>query len=140
MSIQNVTHATYAMKAMFRFPAILLAALAPVFVPCVQAANEMQMTLNGQPAAVGDYRPDAITNLVLDNGLLKITFGHDARNDISATSVIKNGTELAHNLHGTVPRDTDGGRTFYHEYNASTGYLHARIVKIITNTPALVHF
>jgi hypothetical protein len=129
---------TRAMKLLFRFPAMLLVALAPVFVS--HAANEMHMTLNGQPAAVGDYSPDEITNLVLDNGLLKITFGHDVRNDISATSVIKNGTELAHNLHGTVPRDTDGGRTFYHEYNASQGYLHARIVKIIKNTPELVHF
>jgi hypothetical protein len=126
------------MKLPFRFAVVLFTAFAPVFIS--HAANEMHMTLNGQPAAVGDYSPDAITNLVLDNGLLKITFGHDVRNDISATSVIKNGTELAHNLHGTVPRDTDGGRTFYHEYNASTGYLHARIVKIITNTPGLVHF
>ena len=80
----------------------------------------MSMTLNGQPAVVGDYAPDEVTNLVLDNGLLKITFGQDYRNQISATSIIKNGTELAHNLHGTVPRDTDGGRTFYHDYNAST--------------------
>jgi hypothetical protein len=126
------------MKLMFRFAVVLFAAFSTVFIS--RAANEMQMTLNGRDAAPGDYSPDAITNLVLDNGLLKITFGHDVRNDISAISVIKNGTELAHNLHGTVPRDTDGGRTFYHEYNASTGYLHARIVKIITNTPAIVHF
>jgi hypothetical protein len=133
-----MTHAP--LKLMFRIPVILLVVLAPVFVSRVHAANEMHMTLNGQPAVVGDYSPDEITNLVLDNGLLKITFGHDARNDISATSVIKNGTELAHNLHGTVPRDTDGGRTFYHEYNASQGYLHARVVKIIQNTPGLVHF
>ena len=65
------------------------------------------MTLNGEPAKPGDYSPNDIKDLVLDNGLLKITFGHDARNDISATSVIKNGRELAHNLHGVVPRDTD---------------------------------
>ena len=126
------------MKLMFRFSAILLATLAPVFVS--HAANEMTMMLNGQPAAVGDYNPDEITNLVLDNGQLQITFGHDNRNDISATSVIKSGQELAHNLHGTVPRDTDGGRTFYHDYNASQGYMHARVVRIIKNTPDLVHF
>ena len=100
----------------------------------------MTMTLNGQPAAVGDYSPADIKDLILDNGLLKITFGHDVRNDISATSIIKNGQELAHNLHGTVPRDTDGGRTFYHDYNASQGYMHMRLVKIIKNTPDLVHF
>ena len=127
-----------AMKLILRFSLFLLAALASVIVS--RAANEMSMTLNGQPAVVGDYSPDEVTNLVLDNGLLKITFGQDYRNQISATSIIKNGTELAHNLHGTVPRDTDGGRTFYHDYNASTGYMHVRLVKIIANTPGLVHF
>jgi rhamnogalacturonan endolyase len=126
------------MKLMFRFSAVLLVALG--LVSRAQAANEVSMTLNGQPAAVGDYTPDQIKDLVLDNGLLKITFGHDTRNDISATSVIKNGHELAHNLHGTVPRDTDGGRTFYHDYNASKGYMHVHVVKIIQNTPDLVHF
>jgi len=125
------------MKLMFRLPAILLVALG--FVSRSQAANEVSMTLNGQPAVVGDYSPDQIKDLVLDNGLLKITFGHDTRNDISATSVLKNGQELAHNLHGTVPRDTDGGRTFYHDYNASKGYMHAHVVKIIQNTPEIVH-
>ena len=129
-----------AQKLSFRFPAILLLAIAPAFVSRVQAANEMTMMLNGQPAAVGDYSPADIKDLILDNGLLKITFGHDYRNDISATSIIKNGTELAHNLHGTVPRDTDGGRTFYHDYNASQGYMHTRLVKIVKNTSDLVHF
>jgi rhamnogalacturonan endolyase len=125
----------------FHFPAILLLAIAPAFVSSVQAAaGDMTMTLNGQPAAVGDYSPADIKDLILDNGLLKITFGHDVRNDISATSIIKNGQELAHNLHGTVPRDTDGGRTFYHDYNASQGYMHVRLVKIVKNTPDLVHF
>ena len=98
------------------------------------------MTLNGVPAQPGDYAPSAVTNLVLDNGLLQITFGPDARQDISATSVIKNGRELAHNLHGVEPRDTDAHRTFYHDYNASGGYMHARIVRIVKNTPDLVHF
>jgi rhamnogalacturonan endolyase len=130
-----------AKKLKLHFPAILLLAIAPAFVSRVQAAaGDMTMTLNGQPAAVGDYSPADIKDLVLDNGLLKITFGHDVRNDISATSIIKNGQELAHNLHGTVPRDTDGGRTFYHDYNASQGYMHTRLVKIIKNTPDLVHF
>jgi rhamnogalacturonan endolyase len=130
-----------AKKLKFHFHAILLLAIAPAFVPRVQAAaGDMTMTLNGQPAAVGDYSPADIKNLILDNGLLKITFGHDVRNDISATSIIKNGQELAHNLHGTVPRDTDGGRTFYHDYNASQGYMHVRVVKIVKNTPDLVHF
>jgi rhamnogalacturonan endolyase len=130
-----------AKKLKLHFPTVLLLAIAPAFVSCVQAAaGDMTMTLNGQPAVVGDYSPADIKDLILDNGLLKITFGHDVRNDISATSIIKNGQELAHNLHGTVPRDTDGGRTFYHDYNASQGYMHVRLVKIVKNTPDLVHF
>jgi len=124
------------MKLKFSFLAILLFAIAPV----AHGGNEMRMTLNGEAAVAGDYTPDKIQSLVLDNGLVKITFGHDTRDDISAISVIKNGRELAHNLHGTVPRDTDGGRTFYHDYNASKGYLHARVVRIIENTPELAHF
>jgi rhamnogalacturonan endolyase len=129
-----------AKRLTFRFPAILLFAIAPAFVSSIQAAGDVTMMLNDKPAEVGDYSPADIKDLVLDNGLLKITFGHDVRNDISATSIIKNGQELAHNLHGTVPRDTDGGRTFYHDYNASQGYMHARVVKIVKNTPDLVHF
>jgi rhamnogalacturonan endolyase len=128
------------MKSVFRSCAFLLMALAPLFLFQVRAADEVRMTLNGGPAKPGDYSPNDIKDLVLDNGLLKITFGHDTRNDISATSVIKNGQELAHNLHGVVPRDTDAGRSFYHDYNASGGYMHARIVRIVKNTPALVHF
>jgi rhamnogalacturonan endolyase len=128
------------MKFIFRFCACLLAALAPGCAHRVPGPPDVQMTLNGEPAKPGDYSPNEIKDLVLDNGLLKITFGHDARHDISATSVIKNGQELAHNLHGVVPRDTDAGRTFYHDYNASGGYLHARIVRIVKNTPDLVHF
>jgi len=130
----------YSMRFAFRFCAFLLTAFAPVFPSPVLAAQDVQMTLNGQPAKPGDYSPNDIQALILDNGLLKITFGPDARNDISATSVVKNGRELAHNLHGVEPRDTDAHRTFYHDYNASGGYLHARVVKIVKNTPGLVHF
>jgi rhamnogalacturonan endolyase len=128
------------MKLPFRFCAFSLMALAPFLPNRILAADEVRMTLNGEPAKPGDYSPNDVKDLVLDNGLLKITFGHDARNDISATSVVKNGQELAHNLHGVEPRDTDAHRTFYHDYNASGGYMHARIVRIVKNTPALVHF
>lgn len=130
----------FALKVMFRFFAMALTAIAPLLVGRVEAADDVTMMLNGKPAEVGDHTPDEIEELVLDNGLLKITFSHDYRSEISATSVIKNGQELAHNLHGTVPRDTDGQRSFYNDYNASTGYMHTRVVKIIKNTPDLVHF
>jgi len=135
---QLQTHCS--MRFALRFCALLLIASALLFPSRAPAANEAQMILNGEPAKPGDYSPNDVKDLVLDNGLLKITFGHDARQDISATSVIKNGRELAHNLHGVVPRDTDAQRTFYHDYNASGGYLHARVVRIVKNTPGLVHF
>jgi len=128
----------YTMRTVFH--ALLLAAFAAVLPSRALAAADVQMILNGQPAKPGDYSPADVKNLVLDNGLLKISFGPDARNDISATSVIKNGQELAHNLHGVEPRDTDAHRTFYHDYNASGGYMHTRVVRIVKNTPALVHF
>jgi rhamnogalacturonan endolyase len=128
------------MKSLLLFCSCLVVTLAPVFSCRILAADNVQMMLNGAPAKTGDYSPDDVKELVLDNGLLRITFAHDARHDISATSVIKSGQELAHNLHGVVPRDTDAGRTFYHDYNASGGYLHARIVRIVKNTPELVHF
>lgn len=126
------------LKRRIALPLSLLLAL--LACPAVRGANEMRMTLNGESAKVGDYSPDDIKDLVLDNGLLKITFGHDTRNDISATSLVKNGQELIHNLNGVMPRDTDAQRSFYHDYNASGGYMHTRVVKIVKNTPELVHF
>src|SRR5271165_7522524 len=127
-----------------KFPLRFLSVLSLLFVSAcasrVIGADNAQMTLNGESAKPGDYKPEDVQNLVLDNGVVKITFGHDARQDISATSVIKHGQELAHNLHGVVPRDTDAQRTFYHDYNASGGYLHVRVVRIVKNTPELVHF
>jgi Polysaccharide lyase family 4, domain III/Polysaccharide lyase family 4, domain II len=133
-----MTH--HPMKSIFRFSAILLVALAPVFASRVRAANEMTMTLNGEPAKPGDYARADVKELVLDNGLLKITFGPDARNQISATSLIKNGQELIHNLNGVQPRDTDAKRSFYHDWSASGGMMTVASVKIIKNTPDLVHF
>ena len=125
-------------------PAFLALLLALPFAAgsarAADAAPDVKMTVNGEPAKVGDYAPGDIPDLVLDNGILKITFGKDTRDDFSATSVIFKGQELAHNLHGVVPRDTDGTRTFYHDYNASGGYLHAQVIRIIKNSPDLVHF
>ena len=59
------------------------------------AADEVRMMVDGSPAEVGDFKPGDIKELVLDNGLLKITFGKDFNDDFSAISVMKNGTELA---------------------------------------------
>ncbi len=98
------------------------------------------MLLNNEPAKVGDYQPSDIKSLVLDNGLLKMTFGKDTLDDFSATSVIAYGQELAHNLNGVRPRDENAERTFYHDYSGSNGHLHARLIRIFENQPYRVHF
>ncbi|HVU39319.1 MAG TPA: polysaccharide lyase family protein [Opitutales bacterium] len=120
---------------MFTLTAALRAADAPAAKPA-----PITMTINGQPAKVGDYAPADIPNLVLDNGLLKITFGKDAIDDFSATSIIVKGQELAHNLNGIMPRDQNAQRTFYHDYSGSNGHLHARIIRVFENQPYRVHF
>ncbi len=127
-------------------PAFLALLLSLVFAaPAARAADAatvppVTMTLNGAPIKVGDYAPADIPSLVLDNGLLKITFGKDAIGDFSATSVIVKGTELAHNLNGIMPRDQNAQRTFYHDYSGSNGILRARIIRIFENQPYRVHF
>ncbi len=120
----------------------LLLSLAPMAAPAARAADAapVTMTVNGQPAKVGDYAPADISGLVLDNGLLKITFGIDAINDYSATSIIVKGQELAHNLNGIQPRDQNAKRTFYHDYAGSNGILRAKLIRIFENQPYRVHF
>ncbi|MEO6567916.1 MAG: rhamnogalacturonan lyase B N-terminal domain-containing protein, partial [Opitutaceae bacterium] len=99
----------------------------------------VQLTLNGVPAEAGDYKPRQIESLVLANGLLSITFGVDGNGDFSAISVMKNGRELAHNLHGVEPRDVDARRSFYLDTNAGRGHLEADTVRVVKNTPELAH-
>jgi rhamnogalacturonan endolyase len=106
----------------------------------VNAADDVRFTVNGESANVGDFKPTDIQSLVINNGLLKITFGKDATGDFSATSVIKNGQELAHNLHGVEPRDVDAHRSFYLDSNAGKGHLITSRISIIQNTPQLAHF
>jgi rhamnogalacturonan endolyase len=111
------------------------------FASSLRAADDdVKLTVNGQPAQVGDMKPAEIQSLVLENGLLKLTFGKDATGDFSATSVIKNGQELAHNLHGVEPRDVDAHRTFYLDSNAGRGHLVTDVVRILQNTPEIAHF
>src|SRR5262245_40672543 len=45
----------------------------------------VSLTIDGAPAKAGDYKPADIKALVLENGLLRITFGKDAVGDFSAT-------------------------------------------------------
>src|SRR5580698_9998902 len=83
----------------------------PLFLALIAfpLSARVEITLNGKPASPGDYKPAAVQELTLRNGLISITFGADG----SATSLIKNGQELAHNLNGIVPRDKDAHRTWY---------------------------
>jgi rhamnogalacturonan endolyase len=104
------------------------------------AEDGVRLLMNGTPATVGEYKCDDIHSLVMDNGLVAITFGKDALGDFSATSLTKNGQELLHNLHGVEPRDIDHARSFYMDYGASTGRLSATRIKIISVSPTLIHF
>ncbi len=103
-------------------------------------AGEVTLTLNGASAQPGDWKPADIQSLVLANGLLTLTFGKDANGDFSAISVVKDGRELAHNLHGVEPRDVDAHRTFYLDSGAGKDHLVVDTVCVIKNSPDLAHF
>ncbi len=96
---------------------------------------QVRLTLNGAPAAPGDYKPAGVQELTLANGLISITFGSDG----SATSLIKNGRELVHNLNGIVGRDPDRQRTWYIDYNAGRGRLVADTIRVVKATPEMAH-
>jgi rhamnogalacturonan endolyase len=104
------------------------------------AEGEVRLMVNGEAAKAGDLKPGEVRELVMDNGVLKLTFGKDVNGDFSATSVIAHGKELAHNLHGVEPRDVDAHRTFYLDSNAGRGHLQTDVVRILKNTPELAHF
>jgi rhamnogalacturonan endolyase len=99
------------------------------------ADGDVKITLNGNPAQPGDYKPAHVNALVLDNGLLSITFGPDG----SATSLMKNGRELAHNLNGIAPRDPDRHRTWYIDYSGGGGRLVADTIRVLKAPPGMVH-
>lgn len=103
-------------------------------------AADVSLTINGAPARPGDLKPAEIQALVLENGLLRLTFGRDVNGDFSAVSVMKGGQELAHNLHGVEPRDVDAKRTFYLDSGAGRDHLVTDIVRIVKVTPELAHF
>jgi rhamnogalacturonan endolyase len=124
--------------AFVAFTLALLAAALPGSLRAVDAPVTLMM--NGAPAQTGDFKPAEIQSLVLANGLLTLTFGKDANGDFSATSVVKNGRELAHNLHGVEPRDVDAHRTFYLDSGAGRNHLVTDMVRIVKNTPELAHF
>ena len=99
------------------------------------APDSVRLTLNGKPAAEGDLKPTDVADLTLQNGLISITFGPDG----TATSLKKNGTELAHNLNGIVTRDPNRNKTWYIDWGGSKGTMVADIIRIVKNTPEMAH-
>ena len=110
---------------------LLIAAALPLFA----ATGDVELLLNSKPAVPGDYKPADVSELILRNGQISIAFGPDG----SATSLLKNGQELAHNLNGIVPRDVDAHRTWYIDYNAGGGHLVADNIRIVKATPDMAH-
>ncbi|MCU1572679.1 MAG: hypothetical protein JWO93_761, partial [Micrococcaceae bacterium] len=87
-----------------------------------ESEQGVRLLVNGAPAKVGSYAfPGEASELVLDNGLVRATFGRDDAGvatgwqdvSITATSIVVAGTELAHNLNGVEPRDPDRQHSFY---------------------------
>jgi rhamnogalacturonan endolyase len=73
--------------------------------PEASSGSPPRVRIGGRSAAVRSYAfPAEVPDLVLDNGLVKITFARDdvvtgwSDVSITATSVVVAGTELGHNL------------------------------------------
>jgi rhamnogalacturonan endolyase len=112
------------------------------------AAGDVQFLVDGAPARTGTFTflEDAHT-VVLDNGLVRFTFGRDdgAANlltgwpdvSITAQSVVVNGTELAHNLSGVDPRDPDREHSFYVDASGGKTRLICSQIKVLRVGPEL---
>jgi rhamnogalacturonan endolyase len=137
---------------------VLVACLAAGFGARADGAGEVSLTINGQPAKVGEYKPADIEALVISTGEVAITFakdlaranlanprggggtaGRDPAKDFSAVSVVVKGKEIGKNLHGVEPRDVNARRSFYLDSYTGTDLL-CDTVKVIKNTPEMAHF
>jgi rhamnogalacturonan endolyase len=110
--------------------------------------HDVTLQINGASATVGSYAfPDQVDSLVFDNGLIRFTFGRDdaaggivtgwTNTSITATSVIVDGTELAHNLNGVDPRDPDRQHSFYIDAGGGASRLVCTEVRVLRNTADL---
>lgn len=88
------------------------------------AGPPVRLLLDGARATPGVHAfPAEVGTVVLDNGLIRFTFSRDDAaggivtgwpdTSITASSVIVDGTELAHGLNGIAPRDPDRQHSFY---------------------------
>jgi rhamnogalacturonan endolyase len=118
-----------------------------VAAPVTPSGARPRVLIGGRPATVGSYAfPDEVPELVLDNGLVKITFARDdvgvvtgwSDVSITATSVVVAGTELAHNLNGVEPRDPDRQHSFYVDASGGRTRLVCSRVDVLRIEPHLV--
>ena len=111
--------------------------------------KNVQVLLDGKPGAVGTYAfLTDVSTVVLDNGLVRFTFGRDdaaggivtgwTNTSITAQSVIVNGVELAHNLNGVEPRDPDRAHSFYIDAGGGKTRLVCNQIKVIRSSHDLV--
>ncbi len=115
--------------------------------PAAPSGAPPRVLIGGRPAAVGSYAfPAEVPELVLDNGLVKITFARDDVGvvtgwtdvSITATSVLVAGTELGHNLNGVEPRDPDRQHSFYVDASGGRTRLVCSRVDVLRIEPQLV--
>jgi len=117
--------------------------------PPAQPSTPVNVLINGTAAQVGTYAfPDEVDALVLDNDLIRFTFGRDDAaggivtgwTDVSITaqSVVVDGVELAHNLNGVEPRDPDRQHSFYIDAGGGRTRLVCSEVRVLRVTPQLV--
>ena len=117
--------------------------------PPAQPSTPVTVLINGTATQVGTYAfPDEVDALVLDNDLIRFTFGRDDAaggivtgwTDVSITaqSVVVDGVELAHNLNGVEPRDPDRQHSFYIDAGGGRTRLVCSEVRVLRVTPQLV--
>jgi rhamnogalacturonan endolyase len=107
-----------------------------------RAGPPVRLLLDGSPAATGSFAfPAEVGTVVLDNGLIRFTFGRDDAaggvvtgwpdTSITATSVVVGGTELAHGLNGIAPRDPDRQHSFYVDASGGRSRLVCSQVRVL---------
>jgi rhamnogalacturonan endolyase len=119
-------------------------------IDLVHAAEPpVRLLLNGARGATGAFAfPAEVGTLVLDNGLIRFTFGRDdaaggivtgwTDTSITASSVVVDGTELAHNLNGIAPRDPDREHSFYIDASGGKSRLVCSQVEVLRESDDLV--
>jgi len=109
----------------------------------------VNVTVDDAPLAIGSYAfPSEVNHLVLDNGLIHITFGRDdgaagvvtgwTDTSITATSVVVGGREIGHNLNGVDPRDPDRQHSFYVDEGGGRTRLLCTELRVLRATGDLV--